>query len=345
MVSILVISLLMGIALVSYRAATNSARAVSDRAMINGLKMAVEQFRTDFGILPPMVKDHGDGGPDQPVTMVDNRVLALIYSPAIGQDIAVMRGESTRNQNAQRFSDYSLAFYLVGALDAPVDGVDGPGFLEVRPTGQFAPAPTNEQVVGRDGAVDVARRGPRAYEPLFDVSRGNIELWRDTTNRVRFNGSGGVISRNSIIARAEIRDRNSVPVRYYRWYPDEQPVSEIPGGLGGYTDTAVDFDQPVSGLIAYLNIPKLVLDAFGDPTDPAYEVPTSLRNAKYAIVGAGPNRLFGDLSSAELAADDAAIKRYAKYLGLSETRLRNDSEYREKALVDARADNIVEVGS
>ena len=102
----------------------------------------------------------------------------------------------------------------------------------------------------------------------------------------------------------------------------------------------------VTGLIAYLNVPRLVLEAYGNPLSSEFEIPQDLRGASYAIVAAGPNKLFGDADEAELLASSSDMqRRYAENLGLSVTRLASDAGYREEAVEAAREDNIVEVGS
>jgi competence protein ComGC len=344
MVGIFIVFLLMGLTLVSFRAAANGARRVSDRALVHGLKIAVDDFSREFGMVPPLVKDIGsDASNPYPIVSVDGLPLPAVYSPAFSRDLAVLRGE---DDEFPRFSTYSLAYYLVGALDASVDGVDGPGFVEVRRGGNFAPVLAPDSLPGQGGEVELARRGPKKYEPLFDTDRGSVELYIDTANRLTLSDGSGTLSRERIVYRAEIRDRRATALRYYRWYSDEIKLADIPGGLNAYTDTASDFSGSVSGLIAYLNIPKIVLDSYGDPLSPDFEVPIEVRGATYAVVGAGPNRLFGDHIDESLLSSDVALqKQYAEGLGLSVSRLDSDADYRQKAIEAARADNIVEVGS
>lgn len=344
MVGIFVVFLLMGLTLVSFRAAANGARRVSDQALVNGVKIAIDEFSREFGMVPPLVKDFGsDPSNPYPIISADGLPLPNVYSPVSSRDLAIMRGD---DDEYPRFSTFSLAYYLVGALDAPLDGVDGPGFVELRRGGNFAPVLAPDSVPGQTGSVEIARRGPKRYEPFFDTDRGSVELYIDTANRLTLTNGSGTLSRTRLVYRAEIRDRRSTALRYYRWYRDEIELADIPGNLSSYTDSAVDFDTGVSGLIAYLNIPRIVLDSYGDPLDPAFEVPVEVRDASYAVVGAGPNRLFGDyLDELSLASDGDLQKQYAESLGLSVTRLASDADYRERAIEAAKADNIVEVGS
>ncbi|GAB5495497.1 MAG: hypothetical protein Phyf2KO_05770 [Phycisphaerales bacterium] len=343
LVTILIIFVVMGVALVSYRAATKNAQSVADRALVNGLKISVQDFSREFGFVPPLVKDTG-GEMDTSIVVVDSLPLPAVYSPVIGDDMDILRGV---DDEYPRYSLYSLPYYLIGALDAPVDGVDGPGFVEVRRAGNFAPVVAPDTVPGRTGApVEVARRGPKRYEPLFDTDRGGVELYIDTENKITLSGGSGTISRTRLVYRTELRDRSGVPIRYYRWYADDIDPATVQGGLNSYMDDAVDFDEQVSGLIAYLNVPRLVLEAYGNPLSSEFEIPQDLRSATYAIVAAGPNKLFGDADEADLLASDPDMQRqYAENLGLSVTRLASDAGYRDDAVEMAREDNIVEVGS
>lgn len=354
-VSIFIIFLLMGIGLVSYRVAANQARIASDRALVNGLKIAVEDFKREFGFIPPLVKDKGPiNGRGFPIAPVEVRadsatslIIPLVFSPAIAVDLDVLRGEI---DDLSRYSTYSLAYYLIGALDAEVDGVDGPGFVEVRRAGNFAPVVDPKSIdAGDRGTLELARRGPKKYEPFFDTNRGGVELYIDVANRMTIMPAPGQVSNTRLYYRAEIRDRNSVPVRYYRWFADNIDPTTITGGISEYTDDAIDFQDSVKGLIAYLNIPKVVLYGYGDPLSPLFEVPVELRDATYAIVAAGPNQLFGDDEEFELLTStgpeaEAMKRKYAEFLGLSINRF-SDSSYAREAVETAREDNIIEVGS
>lgn len=343
-VSIFIIFLLMGIALVSYRVAANQARITSDRALVNGLKIGVDEFKREFGIVPPLVKDGGVDGSGYPLVAVEDVIIPNTFSPVVPVDINTLRDE---NDRIPRFSEFSLAYYLVGALDSPVDGVDGPGFVEVRKAGNFAPVVDPKEIdAGDRGTLELARRGPKKFEPFFDTDRGGVELFIDTATRWTPT-AGSVIGQRRLYYRAQIRDRNGVPIRYYRWYADAIDPTTITGGISAYTDDSVDFGGSVMGLIAYLNIPKVVLYGYGDPLAADFVVPPELRDATYAIVAAGPNRLFGDAVEEALLDDNDpdTLRRYAEYLGLSINRLGSDDVYMQKALEEARADNIIEVGS
>lgn len=387
--TISVIFVIMGIAVVAYTAAQRSARSAADRTAVNGLQLAVGQFKAEFGFVPPLVKDlgrDGNGGPAFLVVRPDNtvtsegddrgRYIPLVYSQGVGDDGRVLRGrENANGDRLQRFSLLSIPYYILGALDAEVDGVNGLGFYEVRRDGTFAPGgyftgELDSSASGRE--VESSGRSQRRYEPFFDISRGSIEL-ANTTGRGGITGGGGVLSRSRISWRFELRDSGGIPIRYYRWVKDERELAAVfreegISDIGAYSDR----EDPggMDGEPGYYNVPLMVLNglldepfetvdavnaavsaAAADP-DLEFPFPRELRTATYAIMAAGPNQLFGDEVGADgsetitaLANDDALRRRYAERLGLSEARLVDDAGYRAEAIALARADNIVEVGS
>jgi type II secretory pathway pseudopilin PulG len=390
--TISVIFLIMGIALVAYTSASRTARAASDRAAVNGLQLAVGQFKAEFGFVPPLVKDLGPDGtggqafrvvrPDNEATSEGDdrgRYVPLVYSLASPVDSDVLRGREVNGERLRRYSLLSLPYYILGALDAEVDGVDGLGFYEVRRDGTFAPGGyfTGDLDPSASGAeVDSARRSQRRYEPFFDVGRGGVELANTTARGGTTGGSDGVLTRSRISWRFELRDRAGVAIRYYRWVKDEPELADVfrspsrQNPLGqGISDIGAYADPEDAGGLdgepGYYNVPFLVLNGLLDEpfeseaalnvavaADLAFPFPAELRAATYAIVAAGPNQLFGDERGADgsdtlaaLASDDALRRRYAERLGLSEARLEDDAGYRAEAIVLAQSDNIVEVGS
>ncbi|MEL6497714.1 MAG: prepilin-type N-terminal cleavage/methylation domain-containing protein [Planctomycetota bacterium] len=370
--TISVIFVIMGIAVVAYRTADRSARSAADRAAINGLRLAVGQFKSEFGFVPPLVKDDGGATADLPLATVRGRSVPLVFSLGSPADGEALRGRDT---DRLRYSVLSLPYYILGALDGVIDGVDGLGFYEVRRDGTFAPSlayETNPDLdPGGAGTVTGSQRSQRRYEAFFDIGRGGIELFIDTSSR--FTGSGGVLTRNRIPFRFELRDRAGVAIRYYRWSPDERPLEQV-FAEDGLTDLDAYADPQDSGGLegepGYYNVPIEVLNAFVEEpyfdesalnaavaataSDPNadFAFPPELRSATYAILAAGPNQLFGyelgangqDTNTA-LQDDEALRGRYAEQLGLSEARLGSDDDYRREAIELARADNIVEVGS
>jgi prepilin-type N-terminal cleavage/methylation domain-containing protein len=339
LVSISIVLILAGILVVGVRYANRAARGAADSAMVNSLKVGVEQFRQDFQFLPPLVQDQAITGVSRPGitafplnTFADavtggTRRAPVAFSMGLSDSNASVRdylradgytsigridpAGDDRNRADRRFSTRSLAYYIVGALPRAIDGVDGPGFN----------APS------RDGAFALdAARGAKPYSSSFDIAKYPTAL------AIEDAGNGLV----------EIRDRAGVAVRFYRWLP----------GVAGQTEPVLE-----QGNRVFYNVPSVLVDPnLADPNDlrntnrsafsnrrPNMDprTNTQLRSAGYAIVAAGPNGLFGDLGTEiGLNADpqDARSEMRSK-LGLA--RDADDLKIKEAA----REDNVIEVGA
>lgn len=179
---LIVIFIMVGLLMVSVHHFTKSSKSTADRAEVNSLQQAAAQFKQQFKFNVPIVKDMGDppafAGTQPPVSGGKPRV----YSLSDPNDLAALRTPTAPAAPDMRFSIYSIAYYLLGALDAPVDGVAGPGFRGVRRDGSFETA----------GAV---------FKPFFDVGRrANAVYQIDAPN-----------------GRIVLRDRNEVAYRLYHW--------------------------------------------------------------------------------------------------------------------------------
>ena len=264
-VAILVIAILIGLLLVGLNQLSRSAQSGAERANVVAMRMAVEAFRNDFGFAPPLVKDglvYPGGTVGTPAPL--GAGFVNVYRSDVPEDVLFLQGEGPDPD--LRFSVYSLPYYLVGVLDASVDGKDGPGMRD--------PA--------RDGSF--RRVGGRLSDPYFDVA-GRSEA---------------LVEVDKAEGRYELRDRSGVAYRYYRWLPVEQ----TPGM------TVTDLRR----------VPSLL-------GDPAQNI--ALRDAEWAIVAAGPNRVFGDS-----ATETEQAVRGQLGMGLSLGQL----------FENARGDNVMEVG-
>ncbi|MFG0284667.1 MAG: prepilin-type N-terminal cleavage/methylation domain-containing protein [Phycisphaerales bacterium JB039] len=233
--SIGVVALLNGLLLVGVSALQRAARRSLEQQSVASLKFGVEHFRDTFGFLPPLVNDGaltgGDPVQDRLVGGV-RRPAPVVYDPEQRQAWEFLRGQSS--DSYRRYSVYALAYYIVGALVEQVDGIEGPGFYTPLPSGAFRVA------------------GGQRTDPFFDVSKN----------------ASGLYTEDADAGRIELRDRNGVAYRYYRW---------IPGDEAGAVTEVDD-----------LNTPELLGDVREDP---------QLRAATYAIVAAGPNEVFGEEAS------------------------------------------------
>lgn len=186
---VIIIALLAGVLIVGVRHAMSAARDASERQALNSLRIGVEQFRQQYGFLPPLVVD--DKIDDPADQSPPPRPMLTGANP---QNIAVWPADELAKENpsnalhgGQRYSIFSLPIYLMGTADKSIDGVDGAGSTEPRRDGTFS------------------RRG-RTYEPLFDGSKPQ--------NRLVLSTSGEQTRLFDYFSR-----RLSRPIRYYRWTP------------------------------------------------------------------------------------------------------------------------------
>ncbi|HHN79175.1 MAG TPA: type II secretion system protein [Phycisphaerales bacterium] len=227
----------------------------------------------------------------------------------------------------QRYSKYSLGIYLAGAMPAAVDGVDGPGMVRPLADGTF------EGVVA-DSADEFETAGRSTsrerYEPFFDADSRGAKLVREyfDLDEYRENAGDPDLSVADPVQQTDWRhaaivDSEGKAFRYYRW----EPLSE-------------SYGLTVSGTYM-LNIPWVLLDdealhALNQDPTPARAATVDLtagnaklRGARWAVVGAGPNGVFGT----------EPIETLRRRLNMMSGDL-EDWEVR----AEAKADNAVEVG-
>lgn len=292
--SILIISILIAISIVGIQAASRTAQGAADKQAVIALKVGVESFRQEFGFLPPLVKGEVPPGSEEPFLTSENRVN--VYSPSVPADLNFLRGRSgpadgapVRDEAPFRFSLQALPYFLGGVLEADVDGVAGPGFRAPRRDGSFATS------------------GP-SYQSFVDTSKRSLRAWPSADSSRPYH--------------IEFRDRNGIPIRYYRWAKES------------------DAEITKSGLRA-LNIPKVLGEPSFDGDDrasPADDIP-ALRDSEFAIVAAGPNRVFGDLKiGSEKGTGTESFADVRRILGVSASKAEIAVEQ------EARKDNLVETG-
>ncbi|USN98419.1 MAG: prepilin-type N-terminal cleavage/methylation domain-containing protein [Phycisphaeraceae bacterium] len=275
--------------------------------------------------------------------------LVVTYNPAYGENRRLLEGLSQGGVTAptpaqlaerydpedheqawrlanQRYSKYALGIYLAGAMPASVDGVDGPGMVRPNPDGTFdgvtAESAGEFETVGHSTSRE-------RFEPFFDTERRSARLTREyfDLDEYRENAGDAGLAVADPTAQtdwrhAAITDTNGKAYRYYRWEP-------LSSAYGIATDATVQ-----------LNIPWVLLDdealhKLKDDPNAAAEIDltngdTKLRSARWAVVGAGPDGVFGT----------EPIETLRDRLNLQGGKL-DDWEVRAKA----KADNAVEVGS
>jgi type II secretory pathway pseudopilin PulG len=336
--------------------ATKAGRRASTQESVSSLAKAVDQFKQEFGFLPPLVHDGmpvsaGDsayrpfdfltGGSldDGPTFLVDNGPYE--YQTLVvwneGVDAEFFRGRNNGGPyesgwdedqawNDRRYSKYALAFYLTGVLDKSVDGVRGPGMTRPIVDGSF---------LGVGYPVGSVRE---KYEPLMDTERRGARVingYVEPKEVVEHDNGGSVGDADSVRSMYEDYQREQLfsfvdsfgtAFRYYRWEPGRLV------GLQRVINSELD-----------LNIPPVLIDpvqyerAQNDPmnlerADVTFIGENSeLREARYAVVSAGPDGYFGTES----------IETIAEFL---DAPVPSSSEDAALLRREVWADNLFEVG-
>ncbi len=309
--SILIIGILLALLIGGVSLTTRVARSTADRQAVSTIRTAITQFEKEAGFIPPLVRDRAPGalmGWTEPGATAGSRRVA-VYSLQVPAQALILRTQPNSLVD-DRFSESSLAFYLVGALEQllqdppppgsdriPIDGVPGPGFYKPRLDGTFEiPADV------RNGAAAGSQRIGTIIRPLVEVGRTSPKLATSSVD----------------VDAVQLVDNNNVAFRYYRWLPGR----EQPAGSGNFiVETLADLNIPVMVARDPAAYPQLVDRPERDITKNA-----QLRDATFAIVSAGANKVFGD--------EQFDVLQAALGSG-TETELRREAE----------SDNAVEVGS
>jgi len=299
--SIGIIFLLMAIAIVAMAKVNRSSRRVAQRQAVVAIRFGVDQFQSQFGFLPPIIDD-GDPLRMSGSVQVPNVIRFEGLDPGDSGDAVLIdfwRGEGPHPSGLagdHRFSTRSLAFYLAGALDAD----DGQGNPVDGVTGPGFLTPRRDGSFGRSSGT---KRTGDTIEPFIEVDR-NIQVFRDPSDD----------------SRLELRDANGTAFRFYRWRTGSQ--TSDPAAIRNAGD---------------YNVPKVFGDADrdGDSDYSAAEDDTRFRSARYVILAAGPNGVFGDVP-ADGGTGTETIAQLAEALGRT-----GDPT---ALIAAARKDNVMEVG-
>lgn len=312
--SILVIGILLGLLIVGLQAAGAFAKTSAERQTVAAIATGLNQFKERFGFAPPLVKDQAA----TPMVVDDaaNPRRIAVYIPASPADMLVLRPAPVTPNPAdpnpfldRRYSEFSLSFYLCGAnesdiangVDLPLDGVKGPGFFTPNRDGTFD-VPRDLRAAAA-GNTDSKRAGAR-HESLVNLNTG-VAL--DSSGDARF---------------PRLVDRSGVPIRYYVWVEGR----EEPANSGKFVVERIS-DYNIPAMVGFTSTPDMRLPDERDP-----EKNLALRSARWAIVGAGANGVFGD----------EAIGVIAQKLGARDVPT-NPVDIR-KLRAQAAFDNAVEVG-
>ncbi len=337
--------------------ASQSARQTASQRSVEAVAAAVEQFRLEFGFLPPLVHDGAvlsAGDPsfqpyddiegmeiDGPVIMRDGGDFQVGYNFStvvvwqVGRDFDFFRrrdgsaadevdlpGGGYWNIDSawddRRYSRFALAYYLVGALPRSMDGVAGDGMARPLDNGWF-------EGVGYPVGTTRDR-----YLPSVDLSRNGLRLQAGYSRPIEATEHGAVMYMEDEELLAEdvtdlypadalnflsaLVDDYGTAYRYYRWEHGRFDGTRV------VNETTLDLNIP-----PILLDPEVLVELANEDADAAeYDLTggdLELRGARFAIVGAGADRLFGTeplqyildrVNEPDPGTDDAAIARIRK---------------------------------
>lgn len=323
LVVVAVIAIIAGLLLAGLARGVGTARASTASRTIDALVLGVNQFKADFGFLPPLVHDGEGISPDGPVNLpspgseptwpaiqrnfngITISQLAVWSSDDEGNadDARAYRNFIRRRSGSgadpvllatggqwdpdgawddRRYSKFALPYYLGGVAGRAVDGVEGPGMSRPLANGLF------EGVLYRSvpgGGFGTTRD---RTEPFVEAGRRSLRLVTGYLNRDDLAEHGAAEP-----AATDIPDSHTAFVdpwgrayRYYRWEPGRLTFGRL------VVETTLD-----------LNIPPVLINpevyaAVRNSAAAAAETDLSsgsaeLRGARFAIVSAGENGLFG----------------------------------------------------
>jgi prepilin-type N-terminal cleavage/methylation domain-containing protein len=304
LVAIIVIAILMGLLIVVVREALRGSRRAGEQQTATGLQTGVGLFQNTFdNRLPPLVYDGAPielvaslpripgspGNGEGPVARAGGNVtVAALEAIYVDGGAQFLTGHEAPGGGTYpwlfdpdmdpRYSKFSLPIYLGGVLGEDADGVPGPGMRL---------SYTNRRGFALGGASQVREA---MFQPSNDsaVATSYVSLDEFKEHGADTGGALPTGAGDPSPDRTAYVNGAGVAFRYYRWEHSSD----------------ADVGQGVAPL-AYLNIPQVLLDpeTWDDPAEPTGDaVSTDLRSANYAVVGAGPNGLFGTEPLAEIRA-------------------------------------------
>lgn len=328
MVTLAIIVIVLGFLASALGRASQSVRQTASQRSVEAIAVAVEQFRLEFGFLPPLVHDGGlisqnNYTPIDPISGVASAIDGPLKDEAgadynyqslvvwsEGYDYHFFRrraGDATDEieipsggawdldtaWDDRRYSRYALAYYLAGALPRSVDGVEGQGMTRPLATGGFANVgyPIGGTRDNYQPTVDTDRRGLKVQtgyaNPIELAEHGVLPFVPDAEPPLLPSDVYDLYDANEQDRLVSLVDSFGTAYRYYRWehgrYDSRRRL---------VVESSLD-----------LNIPPVLLDPEvlaalqnDDSADPIPDLTNGnleLRQAKFAIVGAGADRLFG----------------------------------------------------
>lgn len=363
LVSLAVLSALIAIVFVGARAVMKGARSTADRQTLLAMRTGIEQFKQEFGFLPPLIQDEavnglnrtwgsGQGVGKFPVELDqstnENRIVTYSFalanrngsnierdylrgyvsgSPMDPNSAAVGYGNAGPNAD-RRFSTYSLATYLNAMGETPLvpsrKGNTDKTIDGIPGPEMNAPRDDGSFVVSGANATTTKK-----YGAFFDGGRRGMTLVSGADTSGTANGL------------YEFRDRNGKPIRYYRWLRGKSGVpsdkvdglsdlaKNIPSLLHALHPKDFNGSSEAGQLITAGGTAEKLMSMRAD-----YDLRTNntLKGADFALVASGPDGTFGDAGTEGGA--DGMSKSLATSYGTDIDLLK----------IRAREDNIVEAG-
>lgn len=307
LIVVVIIGLLVGIAAPAFMAVRNNARRTQAESQLQSMSSAIDQFRTDYGYLPPLILDHPSVLPTTPDWCT-----------------SLTARDDARDRLAQEryHSLYSLSLYLLGvgelSPDASAtnpdrhDGFAGPGFRDPGPDRAWGGARMRTVATHRVAASGDPTEPYVGFADSELVRRASADLGDFPED-----DNVGQDSANSPWRRMfVILDPWGTPVRYYRAWPtrvagtDGQSLLDVPAEL-------VDAEALKSGVLNTASF-----DATLD---------MELARGEYALLSAGRDRAFAPKSFA---------KQTDPPRGSVRDFLQQDEQARSRALREGLADNL-----
>ncbi len=308
LVVIAIVAILASLLLVAVTKARNTAARSRTSSLLNGLKMATVQFKTDHGYYPPVLRPEIDAnaGSCYPEAVPNLDEHRLMIDPISGDFDPVQNIAAYRNQINCWFSLTSPAEYLLGWGSEAEDGRDGLGLRSPGTDGVWgAAALTGDFTNYGELTARMPSDEGKVFDPYIDISDDRL-IGSLTNAGVFFPGDANY----DATAPKVICDAWGTPVRYYRrvYRPGDLETPFLQSDLSGdgHTPSLAD----VIALRPYSirsgeeqDVLAQFADGSGDPT-----ASRGLFAAEFAYLSAGPD---GRINESYRVGDPSAEPPYA----------------------------------
>lgn len=316
LVGVAIIAVLAALLLAGVTRAVERAKSASAQRSVDSVVQAIGQFKSQFGFLPPLVHDGevmaGDGflpsGPFGqaavnpstedlwPIVMNGINFRAGSQRLAVwvegsdrdffrrrsgtGADSIEIPGSGAWNPDRawddRRYSKFALSYYLTGIGTRLLDGVEGPGYARPQLDGFF---------VGVAFQIGSSRD---RYEPVIEGDKDSLRILTGYFEAEEYpeHNLSAPVDPEPADSNAAFVDPWGRAIRYYRWEAGRLEAGRL------VVETGLDLNIPpvLIDPVLYAGLANNDTDAVGkDLTNGSVE----LRAARFAVVSAGPDGVFG----------------------------------------------------